>query len=76
MQTSPPTQPRDPPPDDDPVTTPVHLERDTRADRLEIVDDENGHILACGFASPEAARRWVHNHNRISGWHQLQLDDA
>jgi hypothetical protein len=75
MQTSSPSQQRQPQ-DDETVTTPVHIERDTRADRLEIVDDEDGRVLACGFASPEAARRWVQNHNRLSGWHQLQLVDA
>ncbi|HEU4698664.1 MAG TPA: hypothetical protein VFS40_05755 [Gemmatimonadales bacterium] len=59
------------------MTTPVHLEPDPAAhDRVEIVDDEDGRVLACGFSSPEAARRWVQHHNRLSGWHQLLLADA
>ncbi len=57
------------------VVTPVHIARDERAaGRYEIVEDgDTRRILACGFKSSEAARAWVQNHNRMSGWHQLEL---
>jgi hypothetical protein len=60
------------------VVTPVHIEPDERSGgRYEVVEDGDAHrVLACGFSTTDAARAWVQNHNRVSGWHRLELHNA
>lgn len=59
-------------------TTPVHLGRDDRAtDRYEVFEEsgDGRRVYAWGFQSPEAARDWVRQHNDLSPYVHLQLQD-
>ena len=66
-------------PQDEPYdTTPVRLARDDRStDRYEVFEerDDGRHVYAWGFQSPEAARTWVHQHNDMSPWVRLDLEN-
>lgn len=62
----------------DPDTvTPVHIDREQEDGRYEVYEEHDGtrRVLAWGFTTFDGARRWVTNHNALSGFSELQLVD-
>jgi hypothetical protein len=62
----------------DPDTvTPVHIDRERDNGKYEVYEQREGtrRVLAWGFSTVDGARRWVTNHNALSGFSELQLVD-
>jgi hypothetical protein len=59
-------------------TTPVRLARDDRStERYEVFEerDDGRHVYAWGFQSADAARTWVEQHNELSPYVRLHLEN-
>jgi pyruvate/2-oxoacid:ferredoxin oxidoreductase alpha subunit len=59
------------------LITPVHIDRAEDDERFAVYEESDGErrLLAWGFATREAAERWVTNHNALSAFSELQLVD-
>jgi hypothetical protein len=63
---------------EDPHVIAVRLGQDERAaGRYEVYEEAGGgrRVYAWGFQSPQAARHWVEQHNDISPFVRLELND-